>query len=411
MPVFAAARAQYQAKQLPESTIKSDIKGWLSGWLGGKETASGVRVDTDNAISLTTVFMAKTLISESMAQLPFAPHLKEVREGRTNRSVFRDHPTYTLVARRPHPLISSHNFRKVMFAWAAIHDNAYAVIVRGGSGRPESMFPVHPNRVVPKITSDRFVYIVDGEHVLDPMDIFHIVGNTDNGITGKSRIGIAKEGLGKAIAAERFGAKYFGKGINVSGFIKTPKMLKSSEAVDRLKTSFAKKYGGQNGEFSVGVLEDGAEWMANETDPEKAQLNETEKVDGRMVAQLMNMPMTMLNYLERGTYSNVEQLTIQFVNHTLIPWGTNFEEECWYKLLSEREKREDAIQYKFNFNGLLRGDMAARSQFYESLAKVGAYSPNRILDLEDENGYDGGDVHIVSPGATSVESINEGDDE
>lgn len=398
-------RSKYRADQLPASDLQSPTT-WLQQWLGGGETASGKKVNPDTAISLSTVFMARTLIAESMAQLPFAPHLSEEIDGRTNKRVYKEHFSYSLVARRPHPLISSHNFRKVMFGWACIHDNAYAIIVRNGNAQPTEMFPIHPSRVQPEVTdSGKFVYRIDGKEILDPMSVFHIVGNTDNGLVGKSRIEIGKEGIGKALAAQEFGAQYFGKGINVSGFIKHPGKLKDGEAVDRLKSSFVRKYGGRNNAFSVGVLEEGSEFEQMETDPEKAQLNETQKVDGLMVSQLLNIPITMLNYLERGTYNNVEQLSIQFVKHTLMPWGTNWEQECWYKLLTEREKRRDDIQFKFNFNGLLRGDMATRASFYETLAKVGAYSPNRILELEDENGYDGGDIHIVSPGAQTVEQL------
>lgn len=406
----ASNRAEYRAAVLPTSNITRPLD-WLVDFFGGTKTASGIEVDPDKAISLSTFFMGKSLISEGMAQIPFAPHIKEQVNGRTNDRVFKEHFSYRLVSKRPHPWISSHNFRKVMQHWAILHDNAYAIIQRNGNGQAVGMFPWHPKMVRPQISkSGRLVYEItkwDGTtETLDFMSVFHIVGNTDNGITGKSRMGIAKEGIGKAIAAQQFGAKFFGKGINPSGFIRTQKLLKDKDAVERLKSGFAKRHGGQNGQFSVGVLEDQAEWIPNETDPEKAQLTETEKVDARMAANILVMPVTMLNQLERGTYNNIEQLTIQFVNHTLIPWGINWEQECWFKLLTEREKREDNIGFKFNFNGLLRGDMEARANFYESLAKVGAYSPNRILELEDENGYDGGDVHIVSPGATSVEQIN-----
>jgi len=407
MSLFQTAEAiRYRNLQLPETGIKSPLQ-WFIDWAKGGKTASGIDVDPENAISLTTMFNAILLISEGMAMIPFAPHLEEIVEGRTNKRIYKEHFSYPLVAQRTHPVISSFNFRKVMFNWACRYDDAYAIIGRGGSAKAQSMYPIHPNRVVPMITPDkRFIYEIDGREKVDYINMFHIVGYTNNGITGSSRINLAKEALGKAMAAQQFGAKFFGKGINVSGFIKTPKFLKDQDAVDRLKTSFAKKYGGQNNQFSVGVLEDGADWLQNEMDPEKAQLNETIKVDGLMIAQLFNIPLTMLKFLERGTaYANVEQLAIQFVKHTLVPWGINWEQECWQKLLTEKEQRQEKIQYKFNFNALLRGDTETRSKFYDILSKCGAYSPNRILELEDENGYEGGDVHPLSPGTTTIEKL------
>jgi HK97 family phage portal protein len=418
MGLFQAADTLgYRNSVLPATSITNPLT-WLIDWFGSNETASGQKVDPENAISLTTLFNAITLISESMGMMPFAPHVKktvtDAKDGseRTNDSIFREHFTYPITARRPHPLISSFNFRKVMYSWACRYDSAYAVIERDTTGKAISMFPIHPGRVQIKLTEDkRYVYEIDGTHQLDPMSVFHLLGYTNDGISGQSRIKIAREAIGKAQAAQQFGAKFFGKGINVSGFIETPKLLKNADAVKRLKESFIKKFGGPNNQFSVGVLEDGAKFTSNETDPEKAQLNETIKMDGLMVAQLLNVPLTMLKFLERGTaYANVEQLAIQFVNFTLIPWGVNWEQECWFKLLTEKEKRQDKISFKFNFNSLLRGDTESRSRFYDVLAKVGAYSPNRILELEDENGYDGGNVHVLSPGAQTIEQIeNEAD--
>jgi len=406
MGIYAAAEnLRYQNKGLPETSISSPLR-WLIDWAGGTKTKSGVSVNPENAISLTTIFNAITLISENLGQVPFAPHIKEKIKGRINSRIYKEHPSYQLVARRPHDYVSSMMFRQFIFSQACRYDNGYAFIERNNTGRPVSMFPLHSQRVTPKMTEDkRLVYDIDGEMTVSHMDMFHIVGYTKEGLTGYSRMQIAKEQIGKAIATQEFGASFFGKGINVSGFIKSPKLLKNSDAVERLKTSFAAKYGGNNNQFGVGVLEDGADWLKNENNPEEAQLNEAMKADGLMAAQLLNIPLTMLKIIERGTYNNVEQLDIQFVKYTLMPWGRKVEDECWYKLLTEREKAEDNIHYKFNFNGLLRGDTDSFSQFVERMTKSGVYSPNRILELLDENGYDGGDVHVLNPGAVTIEQL------
>jgi len=407
--------SKQRAQGVLPTTSADSPASWLKEWFGSQKTQSGIDVTVDKAISLSTFFRAKMLISEGMGMIPFAPKIKEkITENgkeRTNTRTLKEHFSYPLVSKRPHPLLSSMVFRQVMIGWACTYDNAYAIIDRDGFMRAKSMFPIHPKRVEPIIEDGELFYMIDREVKLNYMSVFHIVGNTDNGLTGISRIGLGKEGVGKALAAQQFGANFFGKGINVSGFIEHPNWLRGDkEKIEKLKSSFVKKYGGQNGQHSVGIIEGGGVWKPNEVDPEKAQLNETEKVDARMAANLLNMPVTMLNQLERGTYNNVEQLAIQFVNHTLMPWGVRFEQECWFKLLTEREKREDKIQFKFNFNGLLRGDMAARAQFYEVMSKVAAYSPNDILEKEDENGFELGDAHLVMPGANTLENVINGEE-
>jgi len=402
MSLYAAAEKR---SQLPPLLGLLNPFGWDMSFLGSQKTKSGIDVSPENVLSLSTFFMGKTLIAESLAQLPFAPVIREIQNGRTTTRKYKEHPSYNLISKRPHEYVSAFNFIKVMQGWACTYDNAYAIIERNNNYQPTGLFPVHPSRVTPFIDDNKLYYDIEGKRYV-PWDIFHILGNTNDGITAQSRVRLGKEALGKAMAAQRFGAEYFGKGIHTSGFIKTKDYLgNDKEKAQRLKDSFLQKYGGQNGAFGVGVLEGGAEWVSNENDPEKAQLTETSKVDARVVANYLNMPVSMLNQLESGAYDR-EQLSIQFVNHTLIPWGRNWGQECWWKLLSKNDQQNRDIDFKFNFKGLLKGDTKARAQFYESLAKVGAYSPNHILEKENENSYPGGDLHIVSPGANTVENLN-----
>lgn len=416
MSILAAAQ-NYRNQQLPETAIKSPSR-WFRDWLDGEDTPSGIKVDADNAISLSTVFNALTLLSESTAQLPVAPHRTIEVDGQERNEKYKDHISYPLVSKRPNEWMSSHTFRKAMMNQAVRYDRAYALITRNGRGQPVELFPIPSKYVQTKITSDRrLIYEVTDFYgtgqteVVSAMNMLHIIGYTENGLEGKSRIKIASEGIGNAKAAERFTGHYFGKGVNVSGFIKTPKLLKDEEAVERLKSSFAKKYGGQNGQFGVGVLEDGAEWEKNEVEPEKAQMNETRKVNGQVVAQIWNIPLPLLKYLDNATYNNVEQLDIQFTKYTLMPWLVNWEQELERKLLSEREKQAGNIYFKHNLTAMLRGDMDSRGQFYERMQRTGAMSPNDIREKEDMNPYEGGDIHVINPGAQSVENLNNETDE
>lgn len=404
--------AHYRAEQLPESGIGTNMRSWLRSWLGGTDTPSGIKVDADNAISLSTVFNALLLLSESVAQLPLAPFIKEPNGDRTSRREFTEHFSYNLVAHEPNEWMSSYTFRKTLQSHLCRYDRAYALISRNGRGQPIELFPLHPKWVTTKITEDRrLIYEVSGAwgstrlERINPINMLHLIGYTDNGLEGKSRVDILANGLGNAQAAERFTGHFFGKGINVSGFISTPKMLKDQEAVDRLKNSFVQRKGGPNNEWGVGVLEGGSEWIKNDVEPEKAQLNETRKVNGLTVAQIWNIPLPLLKYLESATYNNVEQLDIQFSKYTLAPWLINWEQEYRRKLLTESEKESGNVYFKHNMSGFLRGDTATRAEFYEKMQRTGAMSPNDIREKEDMNPYEGGDVHVVNPGAQTIEDL------
>lgn len=406
MSLLQAAENRAHSRKVNFGSGIGGFKEFIS-FMGSGESASGVSVNEENMISLSSVFNAITLLSETVAQQPLSPYLEYQENELTKRRKYREHPTYSLVAFEAMPgFMTAYTWRKLMMNYACRWQNAYSVIERNGNYRPIGLIPVHPERVVPKITqSNKLVYEVDGTDVIKAINMIHIVGFSDDGIAGRRLSSIASNSLGHALATERFGGQFFGKGINQSGFIKTPKLLNDKEAVERIKSSFAKKYGGLNNSFGVGLLEDGAEYEPLETDPEKAQLHDTRKLNVEEVARWMNVPVPLLKQIDKLTYNNAEQVDIQFTKYTIAPWNVNIEQELRRKLLTEKEKRKGDIYFKHNMNGLLRGDTESRAKLYDTLSKTGAASPNFILEREDENPYEGGDVHVINPGAQTIEQL------
>lgn len=379
---------------------------WLSAFsfMNGFGSESGQRVNADTAISLSTVFNALRLLSETVAQIPVSVYTEE--NGK--RSELKNHRTYPLVADFPNKYMTAFTFNRVMMNHACRYDNAFALIERDGFNRPLSLIPIHPERVIIRVNDAQEVqYEIDGQYLISPINMIHIMDYTEDGIVGKQKISILKETLGNALATDKFVGEFFGKGVNVSGFIKTKKYLKDQAAVDRLKNSFIKAVTGSS--FGVGILEEDNDWIPNDVEPEKAQLNETRKVNAQAVAQIWNIPLPLLKMLDNATYNNVEQLDIQFAKYTITPWLVNWEQEYKRKLLSETEKKAGKVYYKHNMNALMRGDMVSRGKFYESGTKTGAFSPNDIRHFEDMNPYDGGDVHVVPSGYQTVEQLNSGE--
>lgn len=411
MSLFAAAE---NASKRQFQQFGSGIGGFKEflNFFGGGESASGVNVDEDNMISLSGIFNAITLLSETVAQQPLSPFLEYEENDLTKLRKYKEHPTYSLVSYEALPgFMTAYTWRKLMVNYVARWQNGYSVIERNGNYRPKGLIPIHPTRVIPKVTSDsRLVYQIDGgEMEISAINMIHIIGFTDDGLSGKSLASIGKDSIGHALATERFGGMYFGKGINQSGFIQHPGRLKDEDAVERLKSSFVKKYGGLNNSFGVGILEDGAEYKPTDVEPEKAQLHETRKLNIEEVARWLNVPVPLLKQIDQMTYNNAEQIDIQFTKYTITPWNVNIEQELRRKLLTEREKRAGNIYFKHNMNGLLRGDTKSRASLYDTMQRTGAFSPNDIRELEDKNPYEGGDIHVINPGAQSVENLNNQD--
>ena len=95
------------------------------------------------------------------------------------------------------------------------------------------------------------------------------------------------------------------------------------------------------------------------------------------------MPPHLVASLDRATFSNIEHQSISFVDNTIVPWVSRFEQSMQRALFSEAEKRTFFV--KFNLNGRLRGDAAARAAFYQTMRQNGIMSANDIRELEEMN--------------------------
>jgi HK97 family phage portal protein len=401
MSIYAASINLAKAQSEYPTSDLLNPQGWLTQYFGGKKTASGVRVTDDNTIGLSAIFDGVRLLAESEAQLP----LKIYRTGTDgNKTPYRNHPAFRLIYREPNPMISSYNFRKMMVKHRIFAGNAFAVIERNARFAPVALWPVEPYRVNIQIEDGKIVYIVDGGMKLDSDHMLHILGYSENGYTGIPLVRLAAESLGHMIATERFGGRFFGNGANISGIIKTKKYLDNQDAVDRVKRSFTAQASGLENAMSVAMLEDGMDWERLGVAPEEAQFLQTRQFNITDVARWLNIPVPMLKEMGRATFSNLEQLDIQFVKYSLQPNLINSEMEYERKLLTTAERQDPDIFVKHNVKGLLRGDTKAQAEWYKSLTSMGAYSPNDVLRHEDEDTFEGGDTHFVHSGAIPVET-------
>jgi hypothetical protein len=93
----------------------------------------------------------------------------------------------------------------------------------------------------------------------------------------------------------------------------------------------------------------------------------------------------MIADLERATFSNIEQQSLEFVMHTMTPWAERWEASIESELLLEG----DDIEIEFDFANLMRGDAASRSSYYQSGIQNGWLTRNEARVAENLNPLDG----------------------
>lgn len=290
--------------------------------------------------------------------------------------------------------------------------NAYAQIIRNGKGEVVALYPLMPNRMsVDRDEHGQLYYTytrasdeaptMNGMTVLlPPSDVLHIPGLGFDGLVGYSPIAMAKNAIGLAIATEEYGAKFFANGAAPSGVLEHPGTIKDPS---RVREAWMSQFGGSANSGKVAVLEEGMKYTPISISPEQAQFLETRKFQINEIARIFRIPPHMVGDLEKSSFSNIEQQSLEFVKYTLEPWLVRWEQSMMRSLLTTSEKQDYFI--KFNVDGLLRGDYASRMSGYATARQNGWMSANDIRELENLDripAEDGGDLYLINGNMTKL---------
>lgn len=363
-------------------------------WGNASNTAAGVRVTADTALQIIAVYAAVRVIAEAIASLP----LRLYRRRRDDtRELARNHGLDRVLHMQPNEWQTSFEWREMTMGHVLLRGNAYSEVIYNNSGSVAQLIPLRPDRVTPFRAPDGQIayehYPDNGERrILLFNEVHHIRGLSTDGLMGLDPIALARQSLGMTAAAEEFGARFFGNGTVVGGYLRHPNQL-SEEAQHRLVKAWEDRHQGVTRSHRPAVLEEGMEWQSLGIEPEKAQFLETRKFQVNEIARMFRVPPHMLGDLERATFSNIEHQSTEFVRDTLRPWLVRHEQAIWRDLLSTEGQRTYYAEY--NAEGLLRGDLQSRAQFYKDMWNISVFSANDIRRKENMDPYEGGDAHYV----------------
>ena len=370
-------------------------------YFGG--TTSGKAVTERSAMQMTAVYSCVRILAEAVAGLPL--HLYRYKEDGGKEKAL-DHPLYLLLHDEPNPEMSSFVFRETLMTHLLLWGNAYAQIIRNGKGEVIALYPLMPNRmVVDRDIHGQLYYqytrsteeapTMKGVTVnLPPSDVLHIPGLGFDGLVGYSPIAMAKNAIGMAIACEEYGAKFFANGAAPGGVLEHPGTIKDPQ---RVRESWQSTFGGSGNSNKIAVLEEGMKYTPIGISPEQAQFLETRKFQINEIARIFRVPPHMVGDLEKSSFSNIEQQSLEFVKYTLEPWLVRWEQSIQRTLFSPEEKKRYFA--KFNVEGLLRGDYASRMTGYATARQNGWMSANDIRELENMDripAEEGGDLYLIN---------------
>jgi HK97 family phage portal protein len=398
--------SRFRKKPKAENSLSTSRSVFWGG------STSGTVVNEMTAMQTAAVYSCVRVIAEAVASLPLHVYRYE-----SNGTIMTpEHHLYNILHHAPNPEMTSFDFRETLMFHLLIYGNAYAQIIRDSAGRVTALYPLLPNKMdVWRGESGEIYYTYwrefdervsqekTGGVTLRRDQVLHVRGLSFNGLVGYSPIALAKNAVGMAIATENYGAGFFSNGSNPGGVIETPATVKKPE---KLRESWELLYKGSQNSGRIAILEEGLTVHPISIAPEQAQFLETRKFQINEIARIFRVPPHMIGDLEKSSFSNIEQQSLEFVKYCLQPWLKRWEQGMWQSLILPSEKSTHFI--KFNLDGLLRGDYETRHKGYAIGIQNGYMSPNDVRKLENLNEIPeekGGFNYMVNGNMVKLEDV------
>ncbi len=366
-------------------------------------------MDSMMALKIGAVFRCVDLLSKTMASLPL--HMMETTGDSAKRRA-RDHAIFNLVYALPNEYTTAYDFWQMFVANLLLTRGAFAKIVRNGRGQVTALWNI-PTQNVSGVDADPatgqrsiIVSTEGGSEKLLAGEFLYVPNfRFASDIDPHDPIAMAGKILGMTSDLNTLSASAYRTGVNPGGFLEAPGGL-SDRAYTRLHEDFHKKYAGVQNAGKFLILEEGVKARTVDRDLEKTQALESRKFAVTEICRLFGVPPHLCMDLEHATFTNIEQQSLEFVRDAINPLSVRIEQAMYRDLLTPRERTR--YYFKFNTNGLLRGDTAARTAYYNSARQNGWMNADEIRALEDMNPLPegaGGELYTVNGNMISLKNV------
>ena len=382
---------------------------WLTEMIGGRRSKSGIMINAKNAMSCVAAYACVNILASTLACTPLHVYHKNAKGGRER---FREHPVDHMLTKEWNEWLTAFRGWRVFMVNACLTEAGYIEVVRK-SGRPVALYPM-PTKFVRKSINKRTLepqYTVDvGDG--DPRTIkgncmIEVTGLGMDAFEGFEPIALLREALGLSLAAEQYGAEYFGA-TNPAAIITYPGQFRKAND-EKFKAELRESYAGLGKRKRLMILEEGLKFEKVKATPSEGQMIEARKFQATEMARFFNVPPHKIMDYDRATWANVEEVNASFITDTMLPWYMQIEQAVMQTMLNFAEEREQGVYAEFDTNMFMRGKLLDRYNAYQKGIMYGMLTPNQALEKENMPTFAGGDKHWMPQNMQPIDDENPSD--
>ena len=357
-------------------------------WLQPPSLA-GVVVTEETATTFGAVYSCINVLASDISAVPFQVVRREPGGG---RSIDLSHPNYNFIAHTPDEEMSALGWIGAKVWHCNTHGNAYSKIERDSRLRPAELVLLDPRKVrVCRSRAGKLYYDVNGEIVLKE-DMIHVANVGFNGIEGKSPIRQNIETIGLGMGVEKFGASYFGNGINHKGIVTTENKMDQVERDDFRKQINEQHQSVYNAHRFL-LLSGGAKFTPTTIPNEEAQFLGSRKFQLEEICRIFRVPPSKVMNLDRANFANLEEVNLDYYDSSLKPWIRRFEIEFLRKLFTREERRTYTVEH--DVSSLLKGRVLDQANADKVYLESGVINRDEIRGRKGLAPIEGGKTYLV----------------
>ena len=350
------------------------------------KTRSNITVTGEDAFIISAFWCAVRAISEDIAKLPVKAY---TATGDGNKKYISNNKLLTVLTKGFNPEVDSMTGMQTLVQWMLVYGNAYAEIQKNPMGDLR-LYLIHPSRVDVRRDPEtrELYYLVESTTEMDRQEgktrvekyseneFLHLKGPNGNGILGQSLVVAAGESLGISMAAQNFTGAFFGNNLSIGATLETPRAL-DPDVKEAIRKEWSKKFGGSSNAGDVAILDRDFKFNRIQMASTDAEMLKTREFQVSEIARWFRIPPHKIMEMKGAKFNNVEQQNIEYVTDCLGPWIARLETQ-----LKFRFHRTDNTYIDIDEKALLRGDQAARVQYYKELYMMSAITPQMIAKIE-----------------------------